>query len=712
MRLLISLLTILLTSSSAIFAETSIKDCYHLQPLAYQAYLEIKNAGYNVLGISRADSLFSEGISHSDVGETAAGQYLLADVYHALGRLASADSVFYASESLLADNDDFYCALRRAYERHITVKYQMNDTDGAEAIAQALVALAQQTNDYECISTGYLQLGNIYMMRQNANMAILMFNKALDVALPNKLHYDAVNAYMNLAYCYQANMDTLRCADAIDKAVAISRKNLPTRMTSTVLINRLGLNCLKITDEEFVADVDRLIADGSLFSLLPQDGTHSFLARYYAIKKRKDDALAHADSIQNLFNRIGALEDIYIRLDDWRQAYNYAMLSASYRDSVQTAILNDELAAKDAALNNVQLRLEKEQIKMRNRLIVVCSLSAIALLIVSFVVVNGIMRRRRLQQQKRLLEDEVSKKTAELRTKNSLLEAQKEELETQKEEILAKNESLAEKNSIINQINRDMSDSIDYASNIQSAILPDLQQYVHPDGIAGIFAIFLPYKTVSGDFYWARQRHDAQIFVCADCTGHGVPGAFMSMIGSTLLNEITLADSLPSPGDILSELDSRLKYQLSQSADKEVKDGMDLSIAVYYPASRTLCLSSARRPVYLCSGGVLSEIKGSKRSIGDRDALICAADFESVTLSVNTGDSIFMCSDGFSDQFGGIKTFGGHGKRLKNSGVKLWLDDVKDLPSAEQHDILLSRLSEWKDGCEQVDDITILGIKF
>ena len=186
----------------------------------------------------------------------------------------------------------------------------------------------------------------------------------------------------------------------------------------------------------------------------------------------------------------------------------------------------------------------------------------------------------------------------------------------------------------------------------------------------------------------------------------------MSMIGATLLNEVTQVEELPTTGELLTELDRRLKEQLDATGEKGIQDGMDLTIAVYTKSEKKLEISAARRPVYIRQNGVLNELKGTKRCIGDRDEVSCKLEFDTFTLTVEKGDVAYLCSDGFADQIGGVKNPGDRPKRLKNSGVKQWIEDVKDLPIAEQGAEIDRRIMAWKEGCEQMDDITMLGIEF
>ena len=198
-------------------------------------------------------------------------------------------------------------------------------------------------------------------------------------------------------------------------------------------------------------------------------------------------------------------------------------------------------------------------------------------------------RERKLVQQKQVLQREVASQTVVLRN--------------QKAEIERKN--------------RDITDSINYAKKIQSSILPPLDEL---DALfPGSFVYYVPRDIVSGDFYWFNRTGDTFIICCADCTGHGVPGAFMSMIGTTILNDISKLEEINSPADMLERLDGEIKMLLQTKEGAESKDGMDISVIEIHIPTLRLRIASARRPVYMKLNNELVIYKGNRRSIGDDD---------------------------------------------------------------------------------------------
>ncbi|MBQ3634429.1 MAG: SpoIIE family protein phosphatase [Bacteroidales bacterium] len=718
--LLLPLPFFVLFASLPAFARMTFEDFY-LDGSAKDAFLKLIDGSFErPQNIASGDSLYHEGVNHSDTGEMAAGLYIEAMAARFNGEVELSDSVFILLENLLSDKPDFIKVLTEALSYHSDVIFELNDVDRAADNAQHLIDLASSTGNAKCLCAGYQQLATVHQVRQELARAFELYNKAVDIALQNDLKMEALNCYYQLAFGYDFINDTAKSIECINHAIEISNELGIKKANMTLRIARLSLSSIKLENDELVKEIDELKKDPLFDQSLSAEDRHKMLAEYYAAKNQKKLAFAHVDSLKEELNILSATETVYITLGDWEMAYYTGHRITIYRDSLQHAQQSELLAEKDAQLNNAQLRFDKERLETRNKVILGLAIAIIILLVLAAIITNGIARRRRLKRQKALLENEVARQTAELREKNNQLEAQNEEIFAQKEaifnqkeEILAQNDMLEKRNKTILDINKDMTDSIGYASRIQSAILPDMSQFVGDGNLSGAFVVFIPLKTVSGDFYWAKHVADAMVFVCADCTGHGVPGAFMSMIGSTLLTEICQGDSLLHASEILEELDHRLKLQLDQSGGTDViKDGMDLSIVIYRPAARLAEVASARRPIYFRHADTLSELKGVKRSIGDRDEVSSRLPFETVSLPVESGDALYVCTDGFQDQFGGLKKDGGAGKRLKNAGVKEWIDDVRDLPIEEQGARLELRIRQWMDGYAQVDDITMLGLQF
>jgi ligand-binding sensor domain-containing protein/serine phosphatase RsbU (regulator of sigma subunit) len=272
-----------------------------------------------------------------------------------------------------------------------------------------------------------------------------------------------------------------------------------------------------------------------------------------------------------------------------------------------------------------------------------------------------------------------------------LLDERTKEVREQKEEIELKN--------------RDITDSINYAQRIQASILPSLRKLQHY--FTGSFVYYQPRDIVSGDFYWfdVIPNTNKFIVVCADSTGHGVPGAFMSLIGTTLLKDIFNRPDVQKPSDILLHLDNELKSTLNQNLEGErPNDGMDIIVCEIDIITYKACFASAMRPFIVYQNGEQLYYKGSRSSIGGqiKEEKI----FEDVELQLTKGDLIYMFSDGYPDQFGGP-----HGKKFKMVRLRNLLKDIHQKPMEEQYNYVKSNFELWQGNLEQVDDVIFMGIK-
>ncbi len=295
------------------------------------------------------------------------------------------------------------------------------------------------------------------------------------------------------------------------------------------------------------------------------------------------------------------------------------------------------------------------------------------LTIVGLIFVYIKIRERALRRENRILEEKVA-----LRTK----------------QVVQKSKELEQKN-------KDITDSIRYAKRIQSAILPP------EDSIASSFILFKPKDIVSGDFYWLTVDGSKQFIAAVDCTGHGVPGAFMSIIGHNSLNKIVKEYGLKEPATILDHLNDEVVNTLQQQADDgEVKDGMDLALLVYDMETHELEYAGAYNPLYLIRNNELNEIKGDRFSIG-RSSSESAQKFTNHKLKIQTGDTTYIFSDGYADQFGGPK-----GKKFMIKALKEILIRIQHLEMEKQKLYLDETIENWKGKEEQIDDILIIGIRF
>lgn len=252
--------------------------------------------------------------------------------------------------------------------------------------------------------------------------------------------------------------------------------------------------------------------------------------------------------------------------------------------------------------------------------------------------------------------------------------------------------------------NKAITDSINYAKRIQTAMLPPYKLFksIFPSS----FILFMPKDIVSGDFYWINKVGN-KIFVAAvDCTGHGVPGAFMSIIGFELFRKITNIEGLTRPSDILNRLNDDF-HEIFKDVDNVVlRDGMDVAFCSIDKKDMILEFAGAFNPLYLIRDNKIMEVKGDRFAIGLDETNFREQTFKNHIIPIQTGDIIYVFSDGFADQFGGPD-----GKKYKYRRFRHLLLNLHQLPMEKQHEILENNVLEWRGEQEQVDDILVIGIK-
>jgi serine phosphatase RsbU (regulator of sigma subunit) len=282
-------------------------------------------------------------------------------------------------------------------------------------------------------------------------------------------------------------------------------------------------------------------------------------------------------------------------------------------------------------------------------------------------------------------------------------------IETDISKLKNAEEEIASQRDMLKFQNEQITDSIEYAKTIQSAILPDLNYIAN---FFSIFAIYYPKDIVSGDFYWFSHINSGEnnydFFAVVDCTGHGVPGAFMSLIGNRLLNEIINEKKILQPGTILDELDKGVLKALQQKHTL-IDDGMDISLCRIEKNTEgaDLIFSGAKRPIHYFSKSEnkLDFIKGSKKSIGGICSLRGISNFEENSISLYKGDAIYLHTDGFTDQNSPERKRFGR-KRLNDT-----INNIVDKPMRDQKIYLERILSHWQNTAKQRDDITLIGIQ-
>lgn len=306
----------------------------------------------------------------------------------------------------------------------------------------------------------------------------------------------------------------------------------------------------------------------------------------------------------------------------------------------------------------------------------------ISLVLTGIVVIIIRVRTASLIKSKIRLEKIVEEKTKELREEKELVE---------------------KNNRIIEEQNHEIKDSITYAKRIQDALLPDIDQL--NKGVKNMFVFYQPRDIVSGDFYWVGEVNGIQVIVAADCTGHGVPGAFMSMIGNTLLNKIVLERKITGAKEILTELDKEVKKALKQHSHEATKDGMDLALCCINRPEKKLVYAAALRPLYLVREKELIEYAPTKLPIGGFNYGEEKV-FNETEIELKENDMLYIFSDGYADQFGGE-----NGKKFMLKNFKVLLSSISDREINTQEEVLRTTYNNWKGKLDQVDDALVIGIR-
>lgn len=286
---------------------------------------------------------------------------------------------------------------------------------------------------------------------------------------------------------------------------------------------------------------------------------------------------------------------------------------------------------------------------------------------------------QRVKNQNIKLEEIVKERTSEIAEQNKVLEVQKVEIE---------------------QKTKDIVDSIVYAKRIQETILPTERL---PDIFKDYFVFYKPKDIVSGDFYWARKKGDIIIFSAIDCTGHGVPGALVSIVGNGALLRCVNEHQLIEPAQILDKLREIVVKSFDTKGAQDVKDGMDMSLCTLDTKTNVLKYAGANNECIIIRNKEIIELKPDKQPIG---YFSHATPFSQQEIELIKDDCVYQFTDGYVDQFGGDK-----GKKLKSRPFKEFLVEISHLPMQKQHQLIQEKFESWKENYDQVDDVCVFGIK-
>ncbi len=562
--------------------------------------------------------------------------------------------------------------------------------DEATAVFLAGIELAKSIGDTSTLAILHSQWALVYFYTTDFDKAIertqeaLMFYTKLNDTGGIALTTDNIGLYYsNMELWDSAYQYQLKALGIFEAMKDTSRLITCYNNLGSTLMHTRQYELAKIYLEKSLSLAE---ARTSAYSTMTALATMSEL--YGALGDRKQEQLC-ALRVYDL--AVGQHNDFYAQMSSHRLAEsyyaegNYENSAFYYRitDSLRQVIFDSEKtkAADDAAEkykaqeNQAKIELleadNKAQAAQRERdQIVKWAIIGvvIVLLIFSAFVVRNYYRKKR---------------------DNQLLQEQNEAIEEQKAIIETKNEEIT--------------DSISYALRIQNAVLPTPEKInaLFPDN----FIYYRPRDIISGDFYWvAEGRGGMRFLAVADCTGHGVPGAMMSMLGSSILNRLIVRKSITSPGKILDALHDELLTTLNATKDtRQVSDGMDIAVLMFDPAKKEIVIASADRPVFIVVNGNLTVLQPDKISIGS--SLPKNAPYIDHSFQVDSPMSVFLFSDGVTDQFGGPER-----KKFMTKRLKELVNTSTNLPISERQHLFSKTLDVWKAGMEQTDDMTLINV--
>ncbi|OJJ18163.1 hypothetical protein BKI52_25370 [marine bacterium AO1-C] len=574
----------------------------------------------------------------------------------------------------------------------------------------------------------YLGRAAIYYFNANYTTSTTLANQAIEIFLKTGNKTDLAQTYTNLGMAQWSQGNYGTALDYTFKGLQLYQDaEEDGRIAYAVYL--LGGYYLDLQDPE---NAEKYFSQA--FEMSSKKGAPPFslarscigLANVALLKNQLDKALYYltqAEKIQTeggetfgLSRTYNDFGKVYRRLNEADKALEYygrsldLRLKANDKQALVTTYLdlgefNIEQGQLELALNYLQNGLEWAQ-KLNARVKIY---RAHLLLSQVHEMVQDFGKAFHHLKQHNEIKEQVIGKDANLRIRNLETQMAKERSEKEAEIYRLRNVELKKLNEEIEQQNEEITSSIEYARRIQDAMLPlDASIEVYKDYA---FILYQPRDIVSGDFYWIYSRPSPQdpakklIFTAAvDCTGHGVPGAFMSMIGKDLLDNIIIAQGTISPSDILYKMDLGVRKALNQD-HTDNQDGMDLAITVIDQANECVYFAGANNPLVYFQHNQMYHIKGSKCGIGGGQYRQTKV-FEQHTVQIDTCTEIYIFSDGYQDQFGGPNN-----KKFMKPRFRELLADVHNLPMHEQYAILENTLTNWMGDQSQVDDILVMGIR-
>ncbi len=646
----------------------------------------------------------------------------------------------------------------RCYEKLGILYIQMGMYDQSYEKYREILSYYSRKNDFKNIASTYNQIGFLMFRKGDLNGALEYFMEAVNFSEKGGSdEYFLTDVWSNIAICHQNAGNQTEMLRSIEEALQHAKKS--GRIDEVARINRILAKIYFNKGDNYHAElycldcIESAKASGNLdvlqicyqdYSEVLEKGNDFVKAlEYYEKHLQLRDSLNFADRIaeREIADDLAEFEATEQRIRNELATEEISGLEmktmraeALQRENELKLLMNEralERSEKDRLAQSLILEKERYELGLREQ--EVRSLR-------QQQAIDSLMLKQKndealaLEQEKQLLEKDKLQKETELkneklarrlavglgslvllvaviilfsllstRKKNRLLAESKKEIEKINTDLEVKNTEIIKQKDIIEQKNQSITDSIQYASRIQAAVLPS-SNFLYEWGIEN-FILYKPKDIVSGDFYWGTKQKNKIIVAAGDCTGHGVPGAFMSMLGHAFLEEIINTREIENAAMILNNLRDEIINTLKQKGiSGEARDGMDISLVMFDMKSGKLDYAGANNPLYLVRDSKMLKYPPDRMPIGIH--FISFTPFTNRTIEIRKGDYLYLFSDGYADQFGGPR-----GKKFMYKPFQNLLLKNHSKPMELQKEILDTTFEEWKGDHDQVDDVIVIGMK-
>jgi serine phosphatase RsbU (regulator of sigma subunit) len=514
------------------------------------------------------------------------------------------------------------------------------------------------------IATTHSNIGNFFLSIDKNDSAIYHFENALSIDSDAGDSTGLAYSYFDIAKGYRQKNNLEKAQKYLLMANLLAQKQQMPELLARICLE-LGDFYIDLQqyDQAIIRLKNSLAIAQKINSNAILNEIYQKLAKYYDLIGDKDNAL------------------VYMRLYILETEKNYREENVKSIAEIETLY---SIEKKQKEIDLLRRENDIKQLQAEQRTFMLISLGAGSLLLVILIII--LYSRNKLK----------NKANKALQTQNEAIKSQKAEIESQKEE-------LTQKGAILEENNKQITDSITYARQIQESLLPSTKLFKQE--FPKSFVYYKPKDIVSGDFYWYAQIEDKIALAVVDCTGHGVPGAFMTVLANSLLNQIILETGISSPDLVVSLLDQKIQQNLHQKHFGSIStDGLDIGLIFINLKESTIEFTGAKIPLYVINNNQLQTIIPDRYSVGSIQEI--NKTFSKKSVKIKKDSMIYMSTDGYQDQFGGSKD-----KKFMKKNFYEFLCTIDHLSTEDQEEKLQQKFQQWRGGHAQTDDVLVMGIR-